>query len=419
MDGITCRYWGYNPTAVGHTASTCGDVVTNKCGPKDWKAVEHAAESCAAAEGQSPIGANFLSAVVLPNSHGVSDLQLESPLTDCALTANFIVNGYTSQVDIPDTCKSAFKATWKRNGVSKVFNLHQYHFHTPSEHTVDGYYFEMEAQHVHKAADHAYLVIAVFLKANTTLKQNCIAVPTSLECKRADFLHSVLLGGQTEAKLLAQVANVPGPQTKVTNAAAVSFDPYKELIPPMNSYFFTYSGSGTTPPCEPGVTWILNPDVVAIYDTSVVLFRKILASFKDNQLGFGGTNNRDLQPMGSRKLYYVGQPVVKNYQNRYDPQATTTPSGTLTPIIPITMTPAATLGMISTGVIQRKFIQKNLFTGSEADRKRYSDALWLAVGGSIASAVLIVVWRFRSRIPVPCPHRHAVYAACPGTDVDE
>lgn len=47
-------------------------------------------------------------------------------------------------------------------GMAQVFNPKQFHFHTPSEHTVDGKYYEAEMHLVTQATDGTYSVVGLF-----------------------------------------------------------------------------------------------------------------------------------------------------------------------------------------------------------------------------------------------------------------
>ena len=46
--------------------------------------------------------------------------------------------------------------------MAQVFNPKQFHFHTPSEHTVDGKYYEAEMHLVTQATDGTYSVVGLF-----------------------------------------------------------------------------------------------------------------------------------------------------------------------------------------------------------------------------------------------------------------
>jgi len=170
----------------------------------------------------------------------------------------------------------------------------------------------MEMQLVHKDNSSNYLMMAVFLKADATLTAKCIQLSQNhTYCKRANFLDAVLLGGMTELSLLTAVAALDGaPSTFRHTVANVLVDPYANIVPPIMGHFYTYNGSFTTPPCTTGVKWVLNPNHVLVYDTSILFFKKIMLAYAPTMLTTGptgGANNRPIQPLGNRTLYFVGQ----------------------------------------------------------------------------------------------------------------
>jgi len=46
-----------------------------------------------------------------------------------------------------------YLAAWETNGELRLSTLLQYHMHAPSEHTVDGYLFDLEFHFVHYMVD--------------------------------------------------------------------------------------------------------------------------------------------------------------------------------------------------------------------------------------------------------------------------
>merc|ERR550537_2038468 len=68
-------------------------------------------------------------------------------------------NEHTWEMMLPKQ-KEAF-ITWE----GKDYYLAGFHYHSPSEHTIDGRYYDMEAHHVHKADDGKALVVAVMMDA--------------------------------------------------------------------------------------------------------------------------------------------------------------------------------------------------------------------------------------------------------------
>lgn len=71
--------------------------------------------------------------------------------------AEVVDNGHTIQVDVPAGSSITLEG--------RQFSLAQFHFHLPSEHTVDGGSFPMEVHFVHAAEEGDLAVIGVFMDA--------------------------------------------------------------------------------------------------------------------------------------------------------------------------------------------------------------------------------------------------------------
>jgi len=101
----------------------------------------------------------------------------------------------------------------------QTYSLLQIHFHTPSEHTLNGISFPAEAHMVHQDATGNLLVVGVFFKSGNSnaFIENLL---TDLQNQKASTLHP--------AGLL-----------------------------PKDKRILNYSGSLTTPPCSEGVTWVV------------------------------------------------------------------------------------------------------------------------------------------------------------------
>lgn len=131
---------------------------------------------------------------------------------------------------------------------NKSYNLLQFHFHSASEHTVDGNQFPMEIHLVHQnAADESLAVIGLFFKEgeeNEFLKSFFDNLPT------------------TKSAVYEDTANVN-----------------VEDLMPMSKAYYTYTGSLTTPPCSEIVTWVVVKESI---EASKEQIDQMLAIFDGN-----------------------------------------------------------------------------------------------------------------------------------------
>lgn len=279
---------------------------------------------------QSPIDAMFAEPVPYPTPQAIT---LAVSPTACA-EAEFVVNAHTVEVMFPAACVATYTATF----LAKTYNLLQFHYHAPSEHTQDGKYYPMEVHHVHKAADGSdgVMVIGVFMTVDAALDA-CPNPPVTDACKRAAFFDKVLTLGKADFATAFNDQKGKAPLAAVAvPAATVANDAYNGFIPPMTN-FFHYMGSFTTPPCTapasgPGVVWIINPTAVGIKTQSLKDYRTMINSVTGTQVeGYNnggaspnfitplaagvwdltqGNNNRKIQPLGTVRKFYSVSPVT-------------------------------------------------------------------------------------------------------------
>jgi len=182
------KHWGY----------------THDITPSRWGQVS---PTCATGTHQSPIA--------LSSKH-VKAQTPEQPLefSWSKSTGELIDTGHSFQVNLPPG-----------NGITYAgtrYELAQFHFHSPSEHTVDGKAAPMEAHFVHKAADGKLAVVGVLLKQGSTASPFApvlAALPASGETRTVEVDLPALL--------------------------------------PADHKHFAYAGSLTTPPCSEDVQWIV------------------------------------------------------------------------------------------------------------------------------------------------------------------
>ena len=237
------------PAATGHAAHEkhwAYETTDETAGPEAWGAVPGAA-TCAAGKSQSPVALESKSATArdLPNlafAYGAVPLRATN-------------NGHTVQFE------AAGAGTVTADGVA--YTLAQYHFHAPSEHTLDGRRTPMEMHLVHlDAAGKAALVVGVFLAE-----------------------------GAENAALAAAFRALPRAAGESLAPSGERIDP--SLLLPKDRTYFAYSGSLTTPPCTEGLKWYVlrTPATLSAAQVAAYLSLPHLAH-----------SNRPVQPLGGRKV---------------------------------------------------------------------------------------------------------------------
>ena len=141
----------------------------------------------------------------------------------------------------------------------RSFALEQFHFHSPSEHTVNGHQFPMEMHLVHKASDGTVGVVAVLIEQ-----------------------------GQHNSAFDPLWENLPGP-ARSQRDSQVTIDVGK-LLPKEQSYY-RYRGSFTTPPCTEHVEWVILTQPVHLSNQQIARFRKVIDG-----------NNRPIQRLNGREI---------------------------------------------------------------------------------------------------------------------
>jgi carbonic anhydrase len=141
------------------------------------------------------------------------------------------------------------------------YDLVEFEFHRPSEHTVKGKFTDMEVDLVHKSADGKLAIVGVRLNED---RGNPNAVMATL------WTHLPTRAG-TSARV-----------TDMINAGG--------LIPADPGYW-TYTGSELTPPCSEGVQWFVYEEPI---DVSREQLRQFTALFR--------MNTRPLEDLHGRKI---------------------------------------------------------------------------------------------------------------------
>jgi carbonic anhydrase len=213
-------------------------------GPSHWGDLSADFSACNHGSKQSPIN------IINASSAGLSAIGFNYKTSKL----DIVNNGHTIQANYDSG--SSIDVEGKR------FNLLQFHFHGPSEHTVDGEHAKMEMHLVHKAADGSLGVVSVMIDEGRH-NSNFDNVWNNLP------LHA---GDHKDVGVVMKAA---------------------QLLPDSKKYT-TYSGSLTTPPCSEGVTWLVLNEPIEMSKKQIEAFGKIVEK-----------NNRPVQPVNGRTLRVV------------------------------------------------------------------------------------------------------------------
>lgn len=211
-----------------------------KAGPENWGKLSPEFATCDIGRNQSPINIEETMRASLKPIRGIQKFPAKEIFN----------NGHTVQVN--------FKTGNMLVLDSAPYQMKQVHFHAPSENTIQGRSYPLEAHFVHADAKGNLTVIGVMFKegkANTGL--------TKLWPQMSD----------KESKPIALKA-------RVTPA---------EMMPENRAYY-RFSGSLTTPPCSEGVRWILMKTPMTATKEQIEAFEKAVHH----------NNNRPVQALNGR-----------------------------------------------------------------------------------------------------------------------
>jgi carbonic anhydrase len=223
-----------------------------EAGPEKWGALSPVYAACGTGKSQSPIN------LITSKNAGATNWSMEYKTTSLRIAHHehvddIVDNGHTIQITVEEG------STITLNG--KVFTLKQFHFHTPSEHTLDGKHFPMEVHFVHQNEDGSFAVVGVFCEEGKTKNDNF-------------------------AKIIEHLPAAPGESKHVADA---KLDLQVHLPKTNNAYH--YKGSLTTPPCSENVDWLVLRDRISMSAEQLKAFSSRLKN-----------NNRPAQALNDRKI---------------------------------------------------------------------------------------------------------------------
>lgn len=213
---------------------------TGRAGPATWGALSPAYRRCTAGRSQSPID--------LDPEHAD---HARLPALDVHYGKTTVLeldNGHTIEDDVPP-------GLYVELGGER-YELRQFHFHHPSEHTIHGEHFPLEVHFVHRGPRGRLLVLGVLIAE-----------------------------GAAQPALGLLFHHIPHDHETVR----LAIDPAQLL--PADRRYLIYAGSLTTPPCTEGVTWIVLATPIAASADQLARFHAVFPN-----------NSRPLMPRNARPV---------------------------------------------------------------------------------------------------------------------
>lgn len=212
--------------------------------PQFWGDLKPGFATCGNGRHQSPIDISTATITALP--------KMQFDYHDTPLRV--VNNGHSIQVNYQQG--SAVVLNGKR------YDLIQFHFHTPSEHTMGGKAYPMVVHLVHKAADGTLLVVVVLMQAGDS--------------------------NPLIARIWQELPSAAG-QIKVADEQSINV---ADLLP-KDATYFTYTGSLTAPPCTEGVKWVVLAAPVTVSKAQVDKFAALFPH-----------NARPVEPLNGRTVLF-------------------------------------------------------------------------------------------------------------------
>lgn len=216
---------------------------TGATGPEHWGTLDPGYADCATGRQQSPVD---ITGATRPHPDRLRFSYAPS-------TLNLVNTGRTIQVN--------YAAGSYLTIGGRRYDLLQFHFHSPSEHTIDGQAYDMETHLVHRSVDRQLAIVAI-----------------------------LMVVGEENAAIQTLWDNLPPEEGINTAIRGVTIN-VQVWIPPKTAYY-AYPGSLTTPPCNEGVQWIILRTPMAV---SAAQVRTFTANFP--------RSTRPVQPLNGRVLF--------------------------------------------------------------------------------------------------------------------
>ncbi len=239
--------------AVGGQAADVAWNYSGNLGPDNWGSLDPSFALCDDGQSQSPIDI----ATFNVDEQVVAQFELNYQNAPALL----LNNGHTIEMEYETGSFMEFN--------ENLYELLQFHFHAPSEHTINGQPFAMEMHLVH-------LCGRCFFAG-----QNDAIVVLGL----------LIEEGPTNQDLASIWTGLPGTAGEEVHLES-TFNALSVLPDDLTTY--RYNGSLTTPPCTEGVGWLLLRETITMSASQINFFKTLLSN------SCCDFNNRPVQPLNGR-----------------------------------------------------------------------------------------------------------------------
>ncbi|KAL9239329.1 hypothetical protein vseg_013664 [Gypsophila vaccaria] len=229
-------------------------------GPEHWGELKVEWRTCKTGQQQSPIDLFHKRVSVIPKSEEVTKFYKLG-------RATLKNRGHDIEIKWKDR-----NSKIKINGTEYIL-LHS-HWHSPSEHTINGTRFDLELHMVHQSKHNKIAVIGLLYK---------IGRPNL-------FLH----------KLMNKIKSI-GDSDKEIDIGMIN----PQKIKMRGTRYYRYTGSLTTPPCTEGVLWTVNEQIGTVSAEQVKVLREAVHDHAEK-------NARPLQAVNGRNVKLYANQIKNN-----------------------------------------------------------------------------------------------------------
>ena len=201
-----------------------------------------------------------------PIDLGACEFNSDTTVTlDYATTTFEVVNnGHSLQINYPEGSTATIDDT--------TYNLVQFHFHTPSEHTVNGKSSAMEIHFVHSNEAGETAVVSAMIEA-----------------------------GEENYDISKIWRNIPAKGESRRSGLAI----HPENLLPESMAYAIYSGSLTTPPCTEDVTWVVMEEPITLSSEQIEDFQALYPmNARSTQYDSKATCSSPVEPSPSNDSWF-------------------------------------------------------------------------------------------------------------------